>query len=207
MVLLWCLETAPLNAEQRKALDRAQVGMFAQMAHVKRRWRDDECWITWAKRRNRCCRYLIEHYSSFVSDRLLAKYFSWCGHVGRFHSDRWATNCTAWMGCCWKERGRYDGNWAAYKPESRWKIRAVNSAPHLEWEKMIFNFFNENDKKWWEVAQNKDEWRKLSCEFVQRYSSTVHIPDEISGLSMNELQAIEHGQPWKEEDLQLWILA
>ena len=77
----------------------------------------------------------------------------------------------------------------------------------LEWEKIRFNFFNENDKEWWVVAQDKDEWRKFSCEFVQRYSSTVHIPDEISGLSMNELQAIEHGQPWKEEDLQLWILA
>jgi len=31
--------------------------------------------------------------------------------------------------------------------------------------------------------------------------------DEFSGLSINELQAIERGQPWNEEDLQLWILA
>ena len=34
--------------------------------------------------------------------------------------------------------------------------------------------------------------------------------DEFTGLSINELQAIERierGQPWNEEDLQLWILA
>ena len=74
------------------------------------------------------------------------------------------------------------------KPEDRWKSELWTVL--LIWSgKIIFNFFNENDKTWWVVAHNKDEWRKLSCEFVQRYSSTFHVPDEFSGLSMNELRA------------------
>ena len=49
---------------------------------------------------------------------------------------------------------------------------------------MIFNFFNENDKKWWVPAQNKDEWRKLSCEFVQQYPPQLifHMGDGTSCL-------------------------
>ena len=37
------------------------------------------------------------------------------------------------------------------------------------------------------MAQNNDEWWKLRCELVQRYSFTVHIPDEISGEGPREV--------------------
>ena len=121
MVLLWCLETAPLNAEQRKALDRAQVGMVAQMAHVKRRWRDDELWRTWAKRK-------IDVVDTSLSiTRLLCLIVCWqnasigVAMSAVFTMTGGQTFALLGWDVVGRERGRYDGNWAAYKPEYRWK--------------------------------------------------------------------------------------
>ena len=104
--LLCAVETMSLTPAQLKLFDHCQILQVAKMMRMKKTWRDGETWIEFHKRRIRVARaYISWNSTGFTSDKILAKNWSWCGHVARLPSSRQALMLSNWCSLQWQKRG------------------------------------------------------------------------------------------------------
>ena len=102
----------------------------------------DEDWIIWTNRKIKTARWAIQKYSIFLSDRIMAKQFSWAGHIARMGPEQWVFGSTSWLGHRWKLEVCAD-RYYTYRKDRRWKIVGAARMPWLFWESRLAIFFDE----------------------------------------------------------------
>ena len=193
-----------LTHAQLKLFDHCQILQVAKMMRLKKKWQDGETWIEFHKRRIRVARaYIYWNTTGFMSDNILAKYWSWCGHVGRMCSSRQALMLSNWCSLQWKREGLASWrNKPVYDLAHKWKIRGAGKSHELLWEKRIDDYCRQqNLGEWRQLAQDRKHWQQLQHGFVLANSV---IPDE-NLLSFNHVDVLAAGveTPWTDEFL--WL--
>ena len=127
-----------LTPAQFKLFDDCQILQVEKIMRMKKNWRDGGTWIEFHKRRIRVARaYIYWNTTGFLSDNMLAKYWSWCGHVGRMCSSRQAL-LSNWCSLQWKREGLASWrNKPVYDHAHQWKIRGAGTSHELLWESAL----------------------------------------------------------------------
>ena len=134
---------------------------------------------------------------------MLAKYWSWCVHVGRMCSSHQALMLSSWCSLQWKREGLASWrNKPVYDHAHQWKIRGAGTSHELLWEKRIDDYCRQqNLGECRQLAQDRKVWQQMQHGFV--LASSV-IPDE-NLLPFDNVDVVAAGveTPWTDE--YLWL--